>query len=208
MNTLGSAATMSGRRSPRIRPSIFQCCSVRVAMLWEAAERLRRDFEASGLPPKICSSFAPRVTGGKGTLEADHLVDGWKRYKKAMDNIGQTLRPIAFYVCIGGEAGTRLGTQKRDDPASGPANPSFGPSRACYGLAKLPTVSASPRSTLPGRRSRSAASRSNSELKVDRVSARPGGHILPLCAIFRFSPSHGSLEFVFLHEDSPASWMR
>jgi hypothetical protein len=129
MNTPGSVATMSGRRSPRIRPSIFQCCSVRVAMLWEAAERPRRDFEASGLPLKICSSFAPRVTGGKGTLEADHLVDGWKRYKKAMDNIGQTLRPIVFYVCIGGEAGTRLGTQKRDDPASRSANPSFGPSR-------------------------------------------------------------------------------
>jgi hypothetical protein len=32
---------------------------------------LRRDFEASGLPPKICNNFAPRVTGEKKTLEAD-----------------------------------------------------------------------------------------------------------------------------------------
>ncbi len=33
-------------------------------MLWQAAEQLRQDFEASGLAPKMCSSFAPRVTGG------------------------------------------------------------------------------------------------------------------------------------------------
>ena len=73
-------------------------------MLWEAAERLRRDFEASGMAPKVCGSFQPRVTGGKGIMEADHQIDAWKRYKKSMDSVSQTLRQILFYVAIAGEA--------------------------------------------------------------------------------------------------------
>jgi hypothetical protein len=73
-------------------------------MLWQSAERLRTDFEASGLAPKVCGSFQPRVTGGGQTWDADHKVDAWKRYKKAMDAVGQSLRPIMFWVCIGGEA--------------------------------------------------------------------------------------------------------
>jgi hypothetical protein len=73
-------------------------------MLWEAAERLRRDFEASGMAPKVCGSFQPRVTGGKQTWDAEHQVDAFKRYKKSMDAVGQTLRPILFWVCIGGES--------------------------------------------------------------------------------------------------------
>jgi hypothetical protein len=73
-------------------------------MLWEAAERLRRDFEASGMAPKVCGSFQPRVTGGKQSWNADHQVDAFKRYKKGMEAVGQTLRPILFWVCIGGES--------------------------------------------------------------------------------------------------------
>jgi hypothetical protein len=50
-------------------------------MAWRIAmPRLR-----SGMAPKVCGSFQPRVTGGRGMLEADHQIDAWKRYKKAMD---------------------------------------------------------------------------------------------------------------------------
>lgn len=73
-------------------------------MLWEAAERLRRDFEASGMVPKVCGSFQPRVTGGRQTWSADHQVDAWRRYKKGMESVGQTLRAILFWVAIGGES--------------------------------------------------------------------------------------------------------
>jgi len=80
--------------------------------------RLRRDFEASGMAPKICGSFHPRVTGGPRTLEADHQIDGWKRYKKAMDAVGQSLRPDL--LCMHCRRGLeRLGPPQRDDPASG-----------------------------------------------------------------------------------------
>jgi hypothetical protein len=73
-------------------------------MLWEAAERLRRDFEASGMAPKICGSFQPRVTGGKQNWDSDHQVDARKRYKAAMNGVGQTLRPILFWTAIAGES--------------------------------------------------------------------------------------------------------
>ena len=73
-------------------------------MLWQAAERLRTDFEASGMAPKVCGSFQPRVTGGPQTWDADHQVDAFKRYKRAMEGVGQTLRPILFWVAIGGES--------------------------------------------------------------------------------------------------------
>jgi hypothetical protein len=73
-------------------------------MLWQAAERLRGDFEASGMAPRVCGSFQPRVTGGARTFEADHQVDAWKRYKTAVGALGQTLRPIVFYVAIAGES--------------------------------------------------------------------------------------------------------
>jgi hypothetical protein len=77
-------------------------------MLWEGAERLRKDFEASGLAPKMCSSFAPRVTGGMQQWSADKQVDALNRYKKAMNSIGSdtsggALRSCVFYVVIAGE---------------------------------------------------------------------------------------------------------
>jgi hypothetical protein len=114
-------------------------------MLWEAAERLRQDFEASGMAPKVCSSFAPRVTGGKGTLEADHQVDAWKRYKKAMDNVGQTLRPIVFYVCISGEAAHDWARRNAMIPQAGLPILRLALAELAhhYGLAKLPEVSTS-----------------------------------------------------------------
>jgi len=146
MNTPGSVATMSGRRSPRIRPSIFQCCSVRVAMLWEAAERPRRDFEASGLPLKICSSFAPRVTGGKGLWRPITWSTGGSATRKqwiisaklsgrSFSTSASAARPAHDWARRNGMiplAGLQILRLALAEIAH------------YYGLAKLPTVSASP----------------------------------------------------------------
>jgi hypothetical protein len=88
-------------------------------MLWQSAERLRSDFEASGLAPKVCGSFQPRVTGGKTTWQADHQIDALKRYKKAMNSIGQSLRPIVFWVCISGEAANDWARRNGMNPDAG-----------------------------------------------------------------------------------------
>ena len=67
-------------------------------MLWQSAERLRQDFDASGIAPRVCSSFVPRVKR-QPQNHSDMQMDAEKRYKKAMNAIGQSLRPIIFYVC-------------------------------------------------------------------------------------------------------------
>jgi hypothetical protein len=72
--------------------------------MWDAAERLRSDFEASGLHAKVCSSFEPRIGGGDRQWEADKQVDAVKRYKKAMSGVGQSLRPVLVGVCLCGES--------------------------------------------------------------------------------------------------------
>lgn len=114
----------------------------RNVMLWEAAERLRRDFEASGMAPKVCGSFQPRVTGGVGVLEADHQVDAWKRYKKAMDSVGQSLRSVVFYVCISGEAANDWARRNAVLPQAGLSILRLGLAELAhhYGLAKLPEI--------------------------------------------------------------------
>lgn len=109
-------------------------------MLWEAAERLRRDFDASGLAPKVCGSFEPRVTGGNQTHAADHQMDALKRYKKAMNNVGQTLRPIIFYVTIAGESANDWARRNGMNPDAGIAILRLALSELAhhFGLAKLP----------------------------------------------------------------------
>jgi hypothetical protein len=71
--------------------------------LWEAAERLRRDFHESGMAVRMCVSFQPRVPGGDGALAPDKAVEAMKRYKSAMNSAGVSLRPALWYVCIGGQ---------------------------------------------------------------------------------------------------------
>jgi hypothetical protein len=73
-------------------------------MLWQGAERIRMDFEASGLGPRMCSSFEPRVSSGNQQWESDTQVDAMKRYKRAMNSLGhahgasETPRP--FQSCF------------------------------------------------------------------------------------------------------------
>jgi hypothetical protein len=92
----------------RIRRLLDRDNEWRNQILWQAAERLRQDFEASGLQAKMCSSFAPRVSGGVQQWSADKQVDALKRYKKAVNAVGgdlgsgAALRSALFYVVIEG----------------------------------------------------------------------------------------------------------
>jgi hypothetical protein len=70
---------------------------------WDAAERLRRDFHESGLAARMCSSFEPRVSGGDGALAPDKAIEAMKRYKKAMNSVGVSLRSALWYICISGQ---------------------------------------------------------------------------------------------------------
>lgn len=72
-------------------------------MLWESAERLRRDFEQAGLASRTCSSFEPRVAGGKREWESDKQVAALLRYKKAMNTLGISMRSPIYYICVAGE---------------------------------------------------------------------------------------------------------
>ena len=56
------------------------------------------------MAPKVCGSFQPRITGSSSNWDADHKVDAFKRYKKAMAGVGQSLRPIIVSVCLMGES--------------------------------------------------------------------------------------------------------
>jgi hypothetical protein len=71
--------------------------------LWDAAERLRRDFHEAGLAAKTCSNFQPRVSGGDGALAPDKALEAKKRYCKAMNSLGPSLRPALWYICIAGQ---------------------------------------------------------------------------------------------------------
>ena len=71
------------------------------------------------MAPKVCGSFEPRVKGSAGMLDADRQVDAWKWYKKAMDAVGQTLRPVIFYVCIAGEAANEWARRNAMLPEAG-----------------------------------------------------------------------------------------
>jgi Domain of unknown function (DUF6456) len=93
----------------------------------EAAERLRRDFESSGMAPKVCGSFEPRVKGSAGMLDADRQVDAWKRYKKAMDAVGQTLRPVIFLRVHSRRSRERVGAPQRYAATGRAVDPQTGP---------------------------------------------------------------------------------
>lgn len=87
--------------------------------LWDAAERLRQDFDMSGMAPRTCVSFTPRVTGGNQTWQADIRADAEKRYKKAMAAIGPTLRSVLFWICITGEYASDWAVRNVMDPKRG-----------------------------------------------------------------------------------------
>jgi hypothetical protein len=94
-------------------------------MRWQAAERLRQDFETSGMAPRICSSFVPRVSGGFQQWTSDKRVDAFKRYKKALAAVGSDtgsgipLRSILFYVCISGEHASEWARRNGKTPQVG-----------------------------------------------------------------------------------------
>jgi hypothetical protein len=88
---------------------------------WDAAERLRRDFHESGLSAKMCSSFEPRVSGGDGALAPDKAIEAMKRYKKAMNSIGPSLRPVLWYVCIAGQTTEEWAIRNGKKPSEGMA---------------------------------------------------------------------------------------
>lgn len=85
--------------------------------LWDAAERLRNDFHISGMQGKVCGSFEPRITSGQQQWTVEAKVSAFQRYKAAMNGIGTSLRSIAYYVCIAGEAanGWAVKNGKRED---------------------------------------------------------------------------------------------
>jgi hypothetical protein len=84
----------------KVRNKLDAANAWRNLMLWEAAEPQRHDFEASGMAPNICGSFQPRVTCGRQSRDPDRQADAFKRYKKSIDAIGRTLRPVLFCVAI------------------------------------------------------------------------------------------------------------
>lgn len=88
-------------------------------MLWESAERLRRDFDQSGLGTKTCSSFVPRISGGNGQWESDIRVAALGRYKKAMNAIGLSLRSAMYWICISGESANAWAARNAMVPQAG-----------------------------------------------------------------------------------------
>jgi Domain of unknown function (DUF6456) len=116
-------------------------------MLWQGGERLRHDFEASGLSPKVCSSFVPRVTGGMQQWAADKQVDALQRYKKAMNSIGSetsgaAMRSCVFYVLIAGEHASDWARRNGKTPQVGIEILRMGLSDLAhyYGIAKSQTA--------------------------------------------------------------------
>lgn len=72
--------------------------------LWDAAERLREDFEVSGVGPKTCSSFVPRAATSDPYWQPELSIKAEKNYKKAMKAISNdSLRSSIYWVCIAGE---------------------------------------------------------------------------------------------------------
>lgn len=104
----------------KARQELDPANSWRNGVLWEGGERLRKDFHASGLTARTCSSFEPRIKGGGDMQwEADTRVAALVRYKRAMNGISQTLRPVLFYVCIAGETAKDWAVRNAKAPQSG-----------------------------------------------------------------------------------------
>lgn len=92
-------------------------------MLWQAGERLRQYFEASGMAPRTCSSFEPRVTGARQN-HSDMQVDAERRYKRAMNAVGSetsgaSIRSCVFYVVIAGERASDWARRSGKSPQVG-----------------------------------------------------------------------------------------
>jgi hypothetical protein len=124
----------------KVRGQLDPDNSWRNLMLWESAERLRRDFEQAGLASKTCSSFEPRVTGGKREWEGDKQVAALVRYKKAMNKLGISMRSPIYYICIAGEFADSWARRNGMVPQAGLAilRLALGELADFYGLAKNP----------------------------------------------------------------------
>ncbi len=88
----------------KIRNQLDPANEWRNLMLWPGAERIRTDFHASGLGPRMCTSFEPRVSSGNTQWEGETQLEALKHYKKAMNAVGASLRPVLFCVIIAGES--------------------------------------------------------------------------------------------------------
>lgn len=66
-------------------------------ILFQAGERLLADFYYAGLLAKTTSSYEPRIKTFYNFME--HREDRIKSYKKAMQNVGQSVRAILVHVC-------------------------------------------------------------------------------------------------------------
>jgi hypothetical protein len=123
----------------KVRKELDPSNEWRNLMLWQAAERFRQDFDASGIAPRVCSSFVPRVSGSRQN-HSDMQMDAEKRYKKAMNAVGQSLRPILFYVCLAGESANDWARRNAMIPQAGLSVLRLALAELAhhYGLAKLP----------------------------------------------------------------------
>ena len=67
-------------------------------------------------------------------------MDAEKRYKKAMNSVGQSLRPILFYVCLAGESANDWARRNAMIPQAGLSVLRLALAELAhhYGLAKLP----------------------------------------------------------------------
>lgn len=68
-----------------------------------AGERLRLDFEAAHLSPKLGLTIAPKVDGGKGGGDASYALDGAMaardRLDKALGFVGNEMNSLLLDVC-------------------------------------------------------------------------------------------------------------
>ncbi|MEP3524523.1 MAG: DUF6456 domain-containing protein [Hyphomicrobiales bacterium] len=70
---------------------------------FRAGERLRRDFEAAQLSPKLGLSIAPKVDGGRGGGDASYALDGAMaardRVDQALRFVGNEMNSLLLDVC-------------------------------------------------------------------------------------------------------------
>ena len=71
--------------------------------MWEASERLRTGLRRIGHGAQDLRNLPAARHRRRKRWDADHKIDAFKRYKKAIGAVGESLRPIIFWVCIAGE---------------------------------------------------------------------------------------------------------
>lgn len=74
-------------------------------LLWQAGDRLYRDWLLSGAPPRMVASYAEAIPGGKGEM-TDAQVQARQRYRRACMALPMTLMPVLVHVvCLDQPAG-------------------------------------------------------------------------------------------------------